>query len=86
MIGLEDSILFADAVVFGLRMNSGIDLDEIGLRFPEAGNSRAIRSLLERLKFVGLVQLDGSHAELTHAGRLVCDSIGSAVLEAEFET
>ncbi|NQY32694.1 MAG: radical SAM family heme chaperone HemW [Coraliomargarita sp.] len=86
VIGLDDSILFADSVVFGLRMNSGIDLDEIGLRFPEAGNSRAIRSLLERLKFEGLVQLDGSRAELTHAGRLVCDSIGSAVLEAEFET
>ncbi|MGB0415598.1 MAG: radical SAM family heme chaperone HemW [Coraliomargarita sp.] len=82
VVELDDSILFADSVVFGLRMNSGIDLDEIARCFPSAGNSIVIRSLLERLVVEGLVELDGSHAKLTHAGRLVCDSIGSAVLDA----
>lgn len=82
VIELDDSILFADSVVFGLRMNSGIDLDEIARCFSSAGNSIVIRRLLERLAVEGLVELDGSHAKLTHAGRLVCDSIGSAVLDA----
>lgn len=83
---LDDSILFADSVVFGLRMNAGIDLREIGLRFPQASNADVVRKLLEVLAGEGLVELEGSHAKLTHAGRLVCDAIGSAVLEAEFET
>ena len=36
-VELDESILFTDSIVFGLRMNAGIDLTEIAQRFPSAG-------------------------------------------------
>lgn len=86
LVSLDDSILFADAVIFGLRMNSGINLDSVSKRFPCATNQEPIKRLLSRLGEEGLIDTDGALLSLTHRGRLVCDSIASAVLEAEFNT
>ena len=86
VVQLDDSILFADAVVFGLRMNAGVRLDELGRRFTEAANYNAIEELLRSLVGQGLVHSAGSHYSLTHIGRLLCDSVGSAVLGLEFGT
>jgi oxygen-independent coproporphyrinogen III oxidase len=81
-VPLDDSILFADSIVFGLRMNAGIDLDEIAQHFPAAAVLDKVQPLLDRLSEEGLLLQEGSHIRLTHQGRLVCDAIGSAVLEA----
>ena len=81
LVELDDDVLFADSVVFGLRMNAGIDLDELAARFSEAGNVAAIRALLNQLEGEGLLEQNGALVRLTHAGRLVCDAVGSAVLE-----
>lgn len=83
---LDDSILFADAVVFGLRMNAGVQLDDLSRRFPEAGNRGVIEELLVTYAEKGLVRHAGWQFALTHSGRLLCDSIGSAILSAEFNT
>jgi oxygen-independent coproporphyrinogen-3 oxidase len=79
---LDHSILMADAIIFGLRMNAGVDLDEILQRFPAPEVAALIEPLFERFVAEGLLVRTGTHACLTHKGRLVCDAIGSAVLEA----
>ncbi len=81
LVQLDEDTLFADSVVFGLRMNAGIDMDELAARFAGAVNVAAIRGLLAQLEGEGLLEQDGSTVRLTHAGRLVCDAVGSAVLE-----
>tara|TARA_B110000093_G_scaffold53749_1_gene57759 strand:+ start:3446 stop:4621 length:1176 start_codon:yes stop_codon:yes gene_type:complete len=82
MVSLDDSILMADAIIFGLRMNAGIDLADIALRFPAPRVMAMLEPLLARFEAEALLIRDGAHARLTHKGRLVCDAIGSAVLEA----
>ncbi|MFQ3226162.1 MAG: oxygen-independent coproporphyrinogen-3 oxidase [Lentimonas sp.] len=82
VVALDDSILMADAVIFGLRMNAGIDLAEIAQRFPAPEVMTVLEPLMARFEEEGLLIRDGAHARLTHSGRLVCDAIGSAVLEA----
>lgn len=86
LVELDDSILFADAVVFGLRMNAGVRLDDLASRFPGAGNRAVIREMLDAFADKGLLWREGNRFALTHAGRLLCDSIGSEVLSTEFDT
>jgi hypothetical protein len=40
-----------------------------------------MESFFERLVDEGLLAQKGSNIKLTHQGRLVCDAIGTAVLE-----
>jgi oxygen-independent coproporphyrinogen-3 oxidase len=75
-------MLMADAIIFGLRMNAGIDLEAIARRFPKAAVFATVVPLLERFTAEGLMVREGTHVRLTHPGRLVCDAIGTAVLEA----
>jgi oxygen-independent coproporphyrinogen-3 oxidase len=82
VVALDANILMADAIVFGLRMNAGIDLHEIAQRFPAQEVSAVVERLLVRFEREGLLVRSGAHVHLTHQGRLVCDAIGSAVLEA----
>jgi oxygen-independent coproporphyrinogen-3 oxidase len=82
VVTLDASILMADALIFGLRMNAGVDLAEIAQRFPAPEVSTVIEPLFARFEAEGLLIREGAHARLTHQGRLVCDAIGSAVLEA----
>lgn len=80
-VDLDDDLLLADAVIFGLRMNAGVDLNELAARFSGASNRGAIEHALQRFEKEGLLCSGGSHYRLTHRGRLVCDAIGSALLE-----
>lgn len=82
LVLLDASILMADAIIFGLRMNAGIDLADIALRFPAPKAMVVLEQLLARFEVEGLLVRGGAHARLTHRGRLVCDAIGSAVLDA----
>ena len=38
LTALDDNLLLADAVIFGLRMNRGVDLKSLNLRFAHATN------------------------------------------------
>ena len=73
-----DSLDFArDAVLFGLRMNQGIDLGEIAEQF-DLGISVFLESarFLERLCKEELAEKDGTDAfRLTKQGRILCDAI-----------
>jgi len=82
LVSLDNRILMADAIIFGLRMNIGIDLTDIALRFPAPKVMALLEPLIARFADEGLLIRSGAHARLTHKGRLVCDAMGSAVLEA----
>jgi len=81
LIDLDDHTLLADSVIFGLRMNEGIHFDALVSRFPKAENIPGIGGLFEAFVNEGLIQKEGLCYKLTHKGRLLCDAIGSAVLE-----
>jgi oxygen-independent coproporphyrinogen-3 oxidase len=78
---LDDNILFLDAVIFGLRMNQGVDLEVISERFPLNTERENVESILGRFAQKGLLVIEGSSYRLTHRGRLLCDRIGSEFLE-----
>jgi oxygen-independent coproporphyrinogen-3 oxidase len=72
------SIDFArDAVLFGLRMNRGIDLVKIAAQFGLKMSVFAESAhFLERLCREGLAEKENTHAfRLTKEGRILCDAI-----------
>jgi oxygen-independent coproporphyrinogen III oxidase len=78
---LTPGLLAEDAVIFGLRLNEGIDLSTIASRFPQADLSPA-REALAAWAAEGLAELsvDGNRARLTAEGRLVADGIGTELV------
>ncbi|MEL0120726.1 MAG: hypothetical protein VXB01_17465, partial [Opitutae bacterium] len=64
--------------------NEGIDLGEIGARFPDFIFSRA-ESFLQGLVSDGLASLQGRRYSLTLDGRLVVDRIGSELMETQVQ-
>jgi oxygen-independent coproporphyrinogen-3 oxidase len=82
LVSLDDRILFTDAVVFGLRMNAGINLAQLQSQFPAAGDLQALFAKLEQFQVQGLLKRQGEHCWLSHRGQLLADAIGSECLEA----
>ena len=80
-VALTPELLAEDALVFGLRMNAGVDVRGLWRRCPGAPRDR-VESLIDRLAGEGLVVRDGSRVRLGARGRLVADSIGSELMVA----
>lgn len=80
-VALNDRILLADSIVFGLRMNVGVDFAALQSRFPRAGDLTALNALLQRLIDEQILIRAGDMLRLTDKGRLLADAVGSAVLE-----
>lgn len=80
-VALSDQLLAEDTLVFGLRMNAGVDLDEAQSRFPEAPWA-GLQPFWDGLAEEGLLERRGACIRLTRAGRLLCDAIGSELLNA----
>lgn len=78
---LDDNLLLADAVIFGLRMNRGVDLNKLVLRFAHATNRIDLETKLNFFVNEGLLKSKDTHYALTHQGRLLCDSLGSDLLD-----
>ncbi len=81
-----------DALIFGLRMNEGVELDSWRAVDPEAPWP-AVERILERLVDAGLAVGSGererpgrpAHARrycLTSSGRLLADAVGAEIMEA----
>lgn len=81
-VQLDDDLLLADAVIFGLRMNEGVHLDALAKRFNGPGNLGVLEATLADFEREGLVCVDRGHYRLSHRGRLLCDAIGAALMEA----
>lgn len=80
-VDLDDRLLLTDAVVFGLRMNAGIDLDELKVRFPAVGELQSLERRLRDFINEGLLEVSESKYRLTQRGRLLADAIGSECIE-----
>ena len=80
-VALDDNLLLADAVIFGLRMNQGVDLNKLGLQFTHATNRIDLEAKLNFFVKEGLLKSKDTHYAFTHQGRLLCDSLGSDLLD-----
>jgi len=78
---LTPALLAEDALIFGLRMNEGVDLAPWRVRAPEAPWAH-VEAMLARLAENDLVLLDGTRVRLSARGRLVADAVGSEVMDA----
>ena len=81
-VGVND--LAGDAILFGLRMNEGVNLNDLAVRFDLApGCLTSVRSFFRELEGEGLMlEIDGCSI-LTQEGRMRCDAIASEIPELE---
>ena len=80
-VAATPALLAEDALIFGLRMNAGVDVAAWRARCPEAPWP-AVDALLTRCAAEGLALLDGTRVRLTDRGRLLADSVGAEMMEA----
>jgi oxygen-independent coproporphyrinogen-3 oxidase len=80
-MALTPALLAEDALIFGLRVNAGVDTADWRRRCPDAPWA-AVESLLERLTGDGLARWHGGTVRLTDRGRLLADSVGAEVMAA----
>jgi oxygen-independent coproporphyrinogen-3 oxidase len=82
---LSDHLLFADSLIFGLRMNQGVDFDELLKRFSTSNNIDAnpYLELISQFESEGYLLKQGSYLVLTREGQLKCDGIGSELLNLQ---
>jgi oxygen-independent coproporphyrinogen-3 oxidase len=78
-VALSPALLAEDALIFGLRMNAGVDLAMWRERCPTAPWT-AVEELLDRLVDDGLALRPGTTVRLTDRGRLLADSVGAEVM------
>ena len=79
VVELDDEEMFSSALIFGLRMNAGVDMAEISARFPKADAAK-YADTLEFLRTQGLLEFRGNIVRLTKEGRLVADSVAVELL------
>ena len=77
---LTSSDLLCDALVFGLRLNAGVNPFALAERFATPLPA-GIRILFADLVEEGLMELVDMHFRLTGEGRMRADAVGVAVLE-----
>ncbi len=78
---LTPALLVEDALIFGVRMNEGVDLAALRARFPQAP-WHAVAAIVARLDEAGLARMDGDRLRLTPRGRLLADSVGAELMHA----
>jgi oxygen-independent coproporphyrinogen-3 oxidase len=83
-IAVTPALLAEDALIFGLRMNAGVDVAAWQARCADAPWP-AVETLLARCVAEGLAVREGSRVWLTDRGRLLADSVGVEMMEA-FQT
>jgi oxygen-independent coproporphyrinogen-3 oxidase len=80
-VTLSASLLAEDALIFGLRMNAGVDLDPWRRRAPDAPWPM-VEDTLATLAAAELLVRDGDVVRLTNRGRLIADSVGAEIMAA----
>jgi oxygen-independent coproporphyrinogen-3 oxidase len=80
-VEVTPALLAEDALIFGLRMNAGVDVARWRVRCPEAPWV-AVEDLLARLVAEELAVRSGTVVRLTDRGRLLADSVGAEMMEA----
>ncbi len=80
-VALTPALLAEDALIFGLRMNAGVDVAHWQARCPSAPWP-AVEELIERFVGEDLAVRNGTNVRLTDRGRLLADSVGVEMMEA----
>lgn len=80
-VALTPALLAEDALVFGLRLNEGVDLAAWRARAPGAPWS-AVDDVIDRLGAEGLALRCGGRVRLTERGRLLADAVGTEIMTA----
>lgn len=80
-LALSPRQLAEDALIFGLRMNAGVDLAHWRTRAPEAPWSE-VEALADKLAADGLALREGRQLRLTTRGRLLADAVGLEIMAA----
>ncbi len=80
-VRLSPALLAEDALIFGLRMNSGVNLAPWRARAPDAPWPM-VEDTLATLAAAELLVRNGDLVQLTNRGRLVADSVGSEIMTA----
>jgi oxygen-independent coproporphyrinogen-3 oxidase len=80
-VALTPTLLAEDALIFGLRMNEGVDLAPWRERAP-AAPWPVVDDTLATLAAGELLVREGSVVRLTHRGRLLADSVGTEIMAA----
>ena len=76
--------LAEDAILFGLRMNEGVNLNDLVARFDlPPGCLEPVCSFFKKLKVEGLMQEIDGFSILTQDGRMRCDAIASEIPDVE---
>ncbi|HEY0946056.1 MAG TPA: radical SAM family heme chaperone HemW [Opitutaceae bacterium] len=81
-VALTPALLLEDSLIFGLRLNAGVDLAALRTRFPGVRWPEALTETLARLEQEGLAERGSTCLRLTTRGRLVADAVGGAIMEA----
>jgi oxygen-independent coproporphyrinogen-3 oxidase len=84
-VALTPALLAEDALIFGVRMNAGVDLAELRGRFPKAPWS-AVDTEIARLVEAGVAESGGGRLRLTSRGRLIADTVGAELMDAFAES
>jgi len=79
-VRLTPALLAEDALIFGLRMNEGVNLPALRGRWPDAPWAAA-EALAARFVAEGLAELTDGTLRLTPRGRLLADAVGAEILE-----
>ena len=77
---LSAADLLCDALVFGLRLNAGVNPAALAARFTTPLPAR-VTHLFEALIEEGLMEAAGSQVRLTGEGRMRADAVGVSILE-----
>lgn len=78
---LTPALLAEDALIFGLRMNEGVDLAAWRKRFPGHYDER-LAALFARMEEGGLAVATDGCLRLTDEGRLLADAVGAEIMAA----
>lgn len=79
IVPLDDAEMLSSTLIFGLRMNRGVDMASLAKRFPHADIKKYSESL-DFLQSQGLIERSGERIKLTRSGRLVADSVAVELL------
>ena len=77
---LSAADLLCDALVFGLRLNAGVNPAALAARFATPLPAR-LTHLFEALVEEGLMEAAGSQVRLTGEGRMRADAVGVSIIE-----
>lgn len=83
---LTDRLLLEDALIFGLRMNAGVDWAQLVRRFQGCAelerNGRSVESAVRCMEGDGLIQVQGTRWRLSDRGRLLADAVATEIMSA----